>query len=91
MFTPIAHTAVHTQLIGINGFELYQEGPPPTPDCDFDASGACDIADLDDLLNNLGSDDPLYDLEHDLQKVLDEDTTVFIESDSKLLETLGGE
>ncbi len=64
MFTPIAHTAVHTQWLGINGFELYQD-VPPRPACDFDASGACDVADLDDLLNNLGSDDPLYDLEPD--------------------------
>ncbi len=63
-FTPIAHTAVHTQLIGINGFELYQDAPPPVS-CDFDGNAACDVADLDALLNNLGSDNPLYDLEPD--------------------------
>ncbi len=35
------------------------------PECDFDASGACDVVDMDALLNNLGSDDLLYDLDLD--------------------------
>lgn len=35
------------------------------PVCDFDGNAACDVADLDALLDNLGSDDPLYDLEPD--------------------------
>jgi hypothetical protein len=35
------------------------------PVCDFDNNAVCDVADLDALLDNLGSDDPLYDLEPD--------------------------
>ncbi len=35
------------------------------PVCDFDGNALCDVADLDALLDNLGSDDPLYDLEPD--------------------------
>jgi hypothetical protein len=39
-------------------------GVPPTADCDFDASGSCDIADLDELLyTGLLSGDAKYDLD----------------------------
>ena len=42
---------------------LLSDGPLG-PICDFDGSGSCDISDLDELLDNLGSDDSTYDLDN---------------------------
>ena len=63
-FTPIAHTAVHTQLVGINGFELYLDSPPPV-DGDFDDNGLYECADIDALYAGIGTNDASLDLTED--------------------------
>lgn len=49
---------------------------PPTPDCDFDGSGSCDIDDIDMLVAEIvaGTNDPTFDLNADDEVTLDDVT-----------------
>ncbi len=65
-FTPLSQVAVHTQLVGINGFELYRfDDPPGGEGGDFDNNGTYDCADIDLLYSGLGGADTTYDLNQD--------------------------
>ena len=64
-FTPIAEIAVHKQLVGINGFELYlEEGVGPVTG-DFDNNGLYECSDIDALYAGIRNSDVSVDLTND--------------------------
>ena len=53
------------EFLGLVSNVIDDLAPPAGPDCDFDGNATCGVDDVDALLNNVGSDDPLYDLDLD--------------------------
>jgi hypothetical protein len=49
--------------VGVIGLEQPLEIPFFAEPCDFDASGTCDVADLNQILFSLGTEQPLFDLD----------------------------
>ena len=62
--TPVIFVGAIGGTVGATGQMGFTNPNPPGADCDFDDSGACDLADLDELLyTGLGSGDLKYDLD----------------------------
>ena len=49
--------------VGVIGLDQPLEIPFFAEPCDFDASGTCDVADLNQILFSLGTEQPLFDLD----------------------------
>ena len=69
-FTPLSAEAVHTQIMGINGFQLAQLSVSETPTCvvpegglpgDLDGDGSVAFLDFLALANNFGASDVSYE------------------------------